>query len=42
MDGPDDEWAVVNGVGAVHSLAGLRFADASIVPDIPSTSTNLP
>lgn len=39
--GPDDEWAVVDAVGAVHGLSGLRVADASIIPDIPSTPTNL-
>jgi choline dehydrogenase len=41
MGGPDDEWAVVDAVGAVHGLSGLRVADASIIPDIPSTPTNL-
>jgi choline dehydrogenase-like flavoprotein len=41
MGGPADEWAVVDAVGAVHGLSGLRVADASIIPDIPSTPTNL-
>jgi choline dehydrogenase len=41
MGGPDDPWAVVDAVGAVKGLAGLRVVDASILPEIPSCATNL-
>lgn len=41
MGGPADEWAVVNAVGAVNGLRGVRVVDASIIPEIPSTPTNL-
>ena len=41
MGGPGDPWAVVDAVGAVKGLAGLRVVDASIVPEIPSCATNL-
>ncbi|MFI9757451.1 GMC family oxidoreductase [Streptomyces sp. NPDC051963] len=40
MGGPGDEWAVVDESGAVKGLAGLRVADASIMPEVPSTVTN--
>jgi choline dehydrogenase-like flavoprotein len=41
--GPDPEsGAVVDGTGAVHGVAGLVVADASIMPDIPAANTNLP
>ncbi len=35
MGGPRDPWAVVDEVGAVKGLAGLRVVDASILPEIP-------
>ena len=41
MGGPKNEWAVVDAVGAVYGLSGLRVVDASIMPAIPSTVTNL-
>jgi choline dehydrogenase len=41
MGGPGDPWAVTDSVGAVNGLSGLRIVDASIIPDIPSTPTNL-
>src|SRR5246127_4237417 len=41
MGGPEDPWAVVDEVGAVKGLAGLRVVDASILPEIPSCATNL-
>jgi choline dehydrogenase len=41
--GPDPErGAVVDATGQVHSLAGVRIADASIMPEMPSANTNLP
>jgi choline dehydrogenase-like flavoprotein len=42
MGGPDDKRAVVDAMGAVHGLAGLRVADAPIIPDIPSTPPTSP
>jgi choline dehydrogenase len=41
MGGPTDPWAVVDAVGAINGLTGLRVVDASIMPEIPSTVTNL-
>jgi choline dehydrogenase len=41
MGGPGDPWAVVDAVGAVKGLAGLRVVDASIIPEVPSSATNL-
>ena len=41
MGGPTDPWAVVDSVGAVNGLSGLRVVDASIIPEIPSAPTNL-
>jgi choline dehydrogenase len=41
MGGPADEWAVVDATGAVNGVQGLRIVDASIIPEIPSTPTNL-
>lgn len=40
MGGPEDEWAVVDELGAVKGFAGLRVVDASIMPEAPSTPTN--
>jgi choline dehydrogenase len=33
--------AVVDAQGAVHGIAGLWVADASVMPTIPSANTNL-
>ena len=41
MGGDGDPWAVVDARGAVKGLNGLRAIDASIIPQIPSTVTNL-
>jgi choline dehydrogenase len=41
MGGPGDPWGVVDAVGAVKDLTGLRVVDASIMPEVPSTVTNL-
>jgi choline dehydrogenase len=41
MGGPADPWGVVDSLGAVKGLSGLRVVDASIMPEIPSTVTNL-
>jgi choline dehydrogenase len=41
MGGEDDEWAVVDGAGAVRGVDRLRVIDASIFPDVPSAPTNL-
>ena len=32
MGGPEDQWAVVDSLGAVKSVEGLRVVDASIIP----------
>lgn len=37
-----DETAVVDERGFVHGLRGLRIADASIMPRVPSANTNVP
>ena len=40
--GPDPtQGAVVDPRGRVHGVDGLRIADASIMPEIPSAPTNL-
>jgi choline dehydrogenase len=41
MGGPGNPSAVVDAIGAVNGLTSLRVADASIIPEIPSTVTNL-
>ena len=41
MGGPGDPCAVVDAVGAVNGLAGLRVVDASIIPEVPAAATNL-
>lgn len=41
MGGDTDPHAVVDSVGCVRGLDGLRVVDASIFPEIPSTPTNL-
>jgi choline dehydrogenase len=41
MGGAGDQWAVVDSVGAVKGVSGLRVADASIIPEVPSSTTNV-
>ena len=41
MGGDNDEWAVVDGTGAVRGVGNLRVIDASILPEVPSVPTNL-
>ena len=41
MGGDTDEWAVVDGTGAVRGIGNLRVIDASILPGVPSVPTNL-
>jgi choline dehydrogenase len=41
MGGSADPGAVVDSVGAVKGLLGLRVVDASIIPEIPSAPLNL-
>ena len=41
MGGADVPWAVVDSVGAVKGIERLRVVDASIIPEVPSTVTNL-
>jgi choline dehydrogenase len=41
MGGPQDPHAVVDELGSVHSIDGLRVVDASIFPDPPSVATGL-
>jgi len=41
MGGDDDGSAVVNPLGVVRGVRGLRVVDASILPEIPSAPTNL-
>jgi choline dehydrogenase len=41
--GPDpDDGAVTDARGSVHGIDGLTIADASIMPTIPTATTNLP
>jgi choline dehydrogenase len=40
MGGPGDPRAVVDSLGAVKGIDGLRVVDASIMPDIPSVAIN--
>ena len=41
MGGANDPSAVVDSVGTVRAVSNLRVVDASIIPRIPSTVTNL-
>jgi choline dehydrogenase len=41
MGGPGDPWAVVDSVGTVRGVDGLRVVDASIMPEVPSSTTNV-
>jgi choline dehydrogenase len=41
MGGPGDSAAVVDSVGAVNGVSGLRVVDASIIPEVPSATTNM-
>jgi choline dehydrogenase len=41
MGGEDISWSVVDSVGAVKGVERLRVVDASIIPEVPSTVTNL-
>jgi 5-(hydroxymethyl)furfural/furfural oxidase len=42
MGRADDPDAVVDTQGRVRGIAGLRVADASIMPSIPRGNTNIP
>jgi choline dehydrogenase len=41
MGGDHDEWAVVDGTGAVRGIGNLRVIDASILAGAPSVPANL-
>ena len=41
MGGSGDQWGVVDSVGAVRGVSGLRVVDASIIPEVPSAPTNV-
>ena len=38
----DDPWSVVDHELRVHGVKGLRVADASIMPTLPTGNTNAP
>jgi choline dehydrogenase len=41
MGGSGDPRAVVDSAGAVRGVSGLRVADASVIPEVPSSTTNV-
>jgi choline dehydrogenase-like flavoprotein len=41
MGPASDSMAVVDSLGRVHGIEGLRVVDASIMPNIPRANTNL-
>lgn len=41
MGGSTDPWAVVDSLGLIRGVDGLRVVDASIIPEVPSATTNL-
>jgi choline dehydrogenase len=41
MGGSGDPWTVVDSDGAVKGVEGLRVVDASIIPEVPSSTTNV-
>ncbi|MEB8336987.1 GMC family oxidoreductase [Streptomyces endophyticus] len=41
MGGLGDPWAVVDSVGAVKGVSGLRVVDAAIIPEALSSTTNV-
>jgi choline dehydrogenase-like flavoprotein len=42
MGPPDDPMAVCDERGFVRGVRGLRIADASLMPVVPSANTNIP
>jgi 5-(hydroxymethyl)furfural/furfural oxidase len=42
MGAADDPGAVVDNMGRVRALSGLRVVDASIMPTVPRANTNIP
>ena len=42
MGAPDDPSAVTSPSAKVYGVDGIRIADASIMPAVPSANTNLP
>jgi 5-(hydroxymethyl)furfural/furfural oxidase len=42
MGSAEDPMSVVDPQGRVHGFAGLRIADASVMPTVPRGNTNLP
>ena len=42
MGPASDPYAVVDDRGRVHGIDGLRVADASVMPDVPSANTHIP
>ena len=42
MGSAEDPMSVVDPQGRVHGVAGLRIADASVMPSVPRGNTNLP